>query len=340
MPSLQLNQAFYHEVVAPLVGAHPHAAALLGWGSDVLGFDSQRSTDHGWGPRLQVFVAEADVNAVRVRIDAGLPESFHDWPVRFGWDGIAPRHWVSVMPLSSWLIGHLGIDPRSAMSARDWLTVPQQLLLGVVRGAVYADPAGELAALRTRLGWYPSDVWRWMLAAQWQRIAQEEAFVGRASEAGDELGARLLAGRMVRELMCVVFLLRREYRPYAKWFGSAFARLPGVAALRPALERAIAATDHAAREAALVQAYEIVAEQHNAVGLTDTLDPRTRDYHGRPFRVLGADRFAAACVAAVRDPWLLRLPLVGSVDQFVDSSDVLTPADRARRLSAFYDQLA
>ena len=49
-PSLELNAAFYQEIVEPTVRPVPHAAALLGWGSDVLGFDTARSTDHGWGP--------------------------------------------------------------------------------------------------------------------------------------------------------------------------------------------------------------------------------------------------------------------------------------------------
>jgi uncharacterized protein DUF4037 len=339
VPSLRLNKAFYCEIVAPLVEPYPHAAALLGWGSDVLGFDSERSTDHGWGPRLQIFVAEADVDAVRVRVDTGLPASFRGLPVRFGWDDVAPRHWVSVVPLGTWLIRHLGIDPRCGMTTRDWLTVPQQLLLGVVRGAVYADPTGELTTLRSHLRWYPRDVWLWVLGAQWHRIAQEEAFVGRASEAGDELGSRLLAGRLVRELMCLVFLLQREYRPYSKWFGIAFASLPGAAVLRPVLERAVAAGQYAAREAALVEAYEAVAAQHNAVGLTTEVDPRTRDYHGRPFRVLMADRFADACTAAIRDTWLRGLPLVGTVDQFVDSTDVMRPSERPQHLRPFYDRI-
>jgi hypothetical protein len=54
---LDLSAAFYAEAVAPLVGDVPHAAGLVGWGSDVLGFDTSRSTDDGWGPRLRVFVA-------------------------------------------------------------------------------------------------------------------------------------------------------------------------------------------------------------------------------------------------------------------------------------------
>ena len=59
-PGLELSGSFYREVVRPLVAGREHAAALLGWGSDVLGFDTARSTDHGWGPRLLIFVDRAE----------------------------------------------------------------------------------------------------------------------------------------------------------------------------------------------------------------------------------------------------------------------------------------
>jgi len=56
IPGLELSRGFYHDVVRPLLGDVRHSAGLLGWGSDVLGYDTARSTDHGWGPRLLVFV--------------------------------------------------------------------------------------------------------------------------------------------------------------------------------------------------------------------------------------------------------------------------------------------
>ena len=37
-----------------------YAAALIGRGSEVLGFDDEMSTDHHWGPRLQIFLKEGD----------------------------------------------------------------------------------------------------------------------------------------------------------------------------------------------------------------------------------------------------------------------------------------
>ena len=49
-----------------------------------------------------------------------------------------------------------------------------------------------------------------------------------------------------------------------------------------------------------------------------------------------ADRFTDACLATVTDPALGKLPLIGSVDQVVDSTDVLTSARVCRRLAALY----
>lgn len=84
VPALPLSHDFYLEVVLPLIKGYRHAAALLGWGSDVLGYDTERSTDHGWGPRLQVFVREQHLAPVRAAVDAGLPTSYQGWPVTFG----------------------------------------------------------------------------------------------------------------------------------------------------------------------------------------------------------------------------------------------------------------
>jgi hypothetical protein len=335
VPGLELNEGFYRDAVEPLLRPWPHSAALLGEGSEILSFDTERSTDHGWGPRLQVFVAPHDVADARAAVEVGLPDRFRGWPTRYGWDDTPVQHHVRVAPLGAWLESQLGIDPRGGLAPLDWLLIPQQQLLGVVRGRVYRDDLGELAAVRARLRWFPDQVWIWMLACAWRRIEQEEAFVGRSAEAGDELGSRLVAARLVRELMRLCFLLQRSYWPYAKWFGSAFARLRDEDGLGDALARVLAAPGYARREAALVEAYELVAARHNAAALTAPADPTVRPYHSRPFRVLHSERFVGSCLAEVSDPWLRSQPLVGSVDQFADSTDALYP-ERARRLGAVY----
>jgi hypothetical protein len=188
VPGLELNAAFYAEVVGPLLAPWPHAAARLGTGSEVLGFDTDRSTDHGWGP--------------------GLPETFRDWPVRYGWDDHPVSHHFRVTTVSDWIRGELGVDPSEGLRSVDWLLMPQQKLLEVTSGAVYHDETEALGEIRHRLAWYPEPVWLWMLAAQWRRISQEEAAVGRTAEVGDELGSHLVTARFTRELMRLWFLLQ------------------------------------------------------------------------------------------------------------------------------------
>ena len=61
---IELSRRFYGELVRPwLQSAYPdlrHAAALMDFGSELLGFDDEMSQDHNWGPRVRLYVTEAD----------------------------------------------------------------------------------------------------------------------------------------------------------------------------------------------------------------------------------------------------------------------------------------
>jgi hypothetical protein len=306
-----------------------YSAALLGWGSEVLGFDSQRSTDHNWGPRLQVFLAAGggpSSGEIDAMLASELPATFQGHRTAFP-DTQDPsgtaRHWVEVAPLGSWLTGELGFDPTRPVRLLDWLAAPTQRLAEVTAGAVFHDGTGELNRARSRLAWYPHDVWLYVLACQWQRIGQEEAFPGRCAESGDELGSAIVTARLARDLMRLCLLMARRYPPYSKWLGTALARLPDGADIALALSRAVSAADWQTRERHLGHAYEIAAALHNRLGLTGHVDPQTRPYYERPYQVIDAGRFAAALCEAITDPQIQRLPGAGAVDQFIDSTDAL-----------------
>ncbi len=336
-PGTELAARYYQEVVGPLLDQHApglrHAAALIGWGSEVLGFDSPRSTDHNWGPRCQIFLGEQDMDRagqVAAMLEDRLPATFSGWPTRFidaTTADTAPRHWVEVAGIGAWLTGRLGFDPRAGVGLDDWLASPTQLLAEITGGAVFSDAlaAGSgLHAARAALRWYPDDVWRYVLACQWARIGQEEAFPGRCAEAGDDLGSAILAARLSRDVMRLMLLMHRAYPPYSKWLGSAFARLPGLnAGLRPALLGAVTARSWPEREQNLCAAYEEVAALHNGLGLSAEVDGSVRPYFDRPFLVIGAERFAAALRESIADDEIRRLPAAGAVDEFVDSTDAL-----------------
>jgi hypothetical protein len=341
MPGLELARALYAEVVAPLLDAEPgapgYAAALLGPGSEVLGFDSQRSTDHDWGPRLQVFLAPGpDPSRIAGRLAAGRPSTFRGYdtafPVSREPDGLARPRIEVVADLPGWL--GLGFDPRRPATVADWLAAPAQRLAEITGGAVFHDGPGDLSAARAALAWYPRDVWLHVLACQWARIAAEEAFPGRCAEGGDELGSALVTGRLARDLIRLCLLMRRRYPPYSKWLGAAFGRLPEAAAIGPALRAAVAADTWSARERHLSRALTAVAARHNELGLTGPLDPRTRPYFDRPYQVIGAGRFEGALRAAIADPRIRALGPAGAVDQIIDSTAAIGSQEIRRAAAA------
>jgi len=335
IPGLQLAREFYATVVRPLVEEQlpqmRYAAALLGPGSEVAGFDTGRSTDHDWGPRLQVFLGDGDADrhaaAITAMLASRLPPSFRGYPVAFPVTrepGGISRHRVEAVGLGAWLTGQLGFDPRSGVTLLDWLATPAQRLAEITGGVVFHDGPGELTRARARLAWYPRDVWLYLLACQWQRIGQEEGFPGRCAEAGDDLGSIIVTARLARDLMRLCLLMHRCYPPYSKWLGTAFAQLPGTTELTASLTGAISAGDWRTREQHLGQAYETVAALHNQLGLTPPLDTRTRGFHDRPYQVIGAARFTTTLQEAITDPHIGHLPLTGAIDQLIDSTDAIS----------------
>lgn len=361
IPGLELNRAFYGEVVAPILRETfpglAHSAARLGQGSDVLGYDTPMSMDHGWGPRIELFLSDKDHVAYAAPLldvlARRLPRQFRGFPVAFtvpdaSTDGsrcmdfsslegqAGDRHLVSVQTVGSFLEDHLGVDARRELTPLDWLSFSEQRLLELTRGAIYHDGLGELEPARRKLAYHPRDVWLFRLASQWRRIAQEEPFVGRCGDVGDDLGSRVVAARMVRELMRLCLLMGRRYAPYSKWLGTEFSRLACYPQLEPLLARALRAEGWPERQAALAEAYEEAGRMHNALGVTPPVDPKTRWFYGRPFRVLVADRFADATRAVIEDPWLRGLPLIGGADEFCDSTDVTSYTERIRLLRTIY----
>lgn len=354
-PGLDLNEQFYHQVVRPMLAAHfpglAHSAARLGDGSEVLGFDDGMSTDHDWGIRQQLFLREADVErwgtAVTDTLAHHLPPTYRGTAVHFGPpDAEGARlpeqiaagpvsHRIEVTTARRFFQEHLGVDPVMAWTAVEWIIIPQQRLLTLTAGRVFADELGELTPLRQKLAYFPHDVWLYLLSCQWRRVGQEDHFVGRTGIRGDDIGSRLLAARLVHDVMMLGFLYEKRYAPYPKWFGTAFNRLDCAAELNPILTAVLAASDWQTREGHLCTAFKVIGEMHNRLHITPPLPTGCQNYYGRPFYVHTGD-YASTIWAAIGDEAVKRLPYMGSVDQMSDNTDLLSYPDNYARLRPLY----
>ena len=353
IPGLELSRRFYQEAVRPILDARfpglLYAAARIGRGSEVLGFDTPMSTDHDWGPAVSIFLRDEDADLVE-RIDAalgeGLPATFAGYPVLVAAGVDAPgderptRHRAVPQTLRGFVRHYLAHDLGAPLAPADWLTISSQVLREVTAGAVHVDMVGELTALRAQLAFYPHDVWLYLLAAGWQRIGQEEHLMPRAGFVGDELGSAVIGSRLVRDVMALCFLIERQYAPYPKWFGTAFGRLRCAPALTPPLWQAQRAATWHEREAALAAAYEQLAAMHNALGVSAPVPAVASPFFNRPFRVIWGGQVAETIRAAISDPEVQRIAarrLIGGIDQWSDSTDMRADIGRRATLRSLYD---
>jgi uncharacterized protein DUF4037 len=350
---LQFNQLFYEDVVAPILQSRfpsiRYSAALIGWGSDVLGYDDLQSTDHNWGPRFQLFLAEQDFEKYRKAIsdtlDEYMPAEFRGYATAFPMVGNehqpgesnSRKHNISVQIIRHFFSCYLGCDPYHDLGVADWLTFSEHKLLAVTSGEVFHDGLEELEPIRQKFHYYPKDVWLYMLAAQWEKIFEQQAFVGRCGYVGDELGSILIAARQIKNLMRLCFLLERKYAPYSKWFGTAFNQLACARELHPIFMKVLQATDWRARQEFLAQAYEVVARLHNALGITIPLRETAAQYYGRPYLVAGDERYGEQLRRLLTSEEVRNVQhQLGSVNQFVDSDDKLNNLDLCQKLKNIY----
>ena len=294
----------------------PLATARLGSGSEVLGLDDEMSRDHDWGLRLTVLVAEYEIRQVEAVLEDGLPDEWAGHPTRFAttWDPVVRQRAEVASPLD-FAHSRTGLELDREPDTVEWLSLTGQAVLEVVGGPVFRDDTGELTAIRQLLGWYPDDVWRYVVAADWAKLGEELQFVGRVAERGDDAGSRILAARLARTVMHLGFLLERRWPPYAKWLGTAFAALPGMTGVAAALDRALAAEHWREREAGLVDALNTLAGE-----------TATAPFFERPYRGLRSPD--EPLLAGISDPLLTGREPIGSVEQWSDSVPLLMDAER------------
>lgn len=350
-----LCERFFHEAAKPILDrAFPelrYTAGLLGYGSDVLGYDDAVSTDHMWGPRFYLFLEEKELHRkddVMEVFSRALPHSFLGYSVNFSEPdpddgGVQHAAAVDEGPVSplifidtvdGFIRGYLGTADLDSLTEVDWLSFSEHKLLALRLGRFYVDDLSMVAKLK-KLDYYPNGVWRYLIASQWALISEEQAFVKRCGgSAGDELGSRLCCARIADRVMRLCFLYARTYAPYSKWYGTAFARLDTDPGIKDALAEALSANDLLQREEAIAQAQALTAALHNAYRITEPVEYRVESYFDRDIKVIFADKFASATAAALKGTALEGLPLIGKLDQvgnMVELTDDTTYRERIRR---------
>lgn len=341
MKGLDLCEGFFEAHARPLLEKEfpglRYTAGLLGYGSDVLGYDDEVSTDHMWGPRFYLFLSATDIDQkadILKALQNGLPYTYKGYSVNFSAPdpndgGVRHPEFITcgtVFPLvwihtpEDFQNQYLGGQPETNY---DWLSLSEHRLLGFTSGKLFSDKL-DMQALRNRVSHYPRDVRLYLIASQWALISEEQAFVKRCGVRGDGLGSRITCSCIAERLMRLCFLYEDRYAPYSKWFGTAFSELSVNPQIGEEIRRALCADDTAQRENHLVNAQVLVAKLHNEKDVTELVSTKPQPYFGRDIQVIYADRIAEAVQKQITDDELRKLPMFGTLSQvgnFVSLSD-------------------
>lgn len=354
MLGLDLSRDYYTQVVRPLIEGHfpqissRHAAALIGWGSDVLANDDGFSRDHEWGPRCLIFLPDSLIglgNDLRDLFNSAIPTSFMGYPTRFvvdeglgcrlpSRDDLGDVH-IEITTVSKYLSENLGVvTPQDDVA---WLSVPENRLFEFTSGEVFFDGSGELTALRGFYrDYYPLNVWKYRLAYAWKSLGWDIDLIGLCSARGDIISSRNCLYATLLRIIKLVFLLNRQYSPsYPKWQGKEFYKLPHLShEIGPVLEGCYLDVD-----------------VESVVGKLETICSRLIAYQNGFDQLPAVD--AAPCRSASgfwhidlqhiadqifesMDGWLRNISLDGAVDQWITNQDFMLDINKLKLLSHVY----
>jgi hypothetical protein len=114
IPGLRLGELFFGEAVKPILTTYfptlRYGAALVGTGSEILGFDTALSTDHDWGPRVMLFLSLQDraqyVDTILDVLAQNLPRQVRGYATNFSPPNLEDRGTRVLRATEDGLVNH------------------------------------------------------------------------------------------------------------------------------------------------------------------------------------------------------------------------------------------
>ena len=232
--AMDLSKTYFEDIAFPaLQEAFPKlaprlAAGLVGNGSECFGYDDEISRDHDWGIDFFIWLPDQDQKAIpavaafKQRLFAENPPMFQRQRSEYG------AH-VGVTRVGDFYQSLIGY-PEGPEAIDQWRRVPEENLAIAVNGKVFYDGDGEFTRIREKvLQHYPEDLRKKKMAARCMAIAQTGQYnYLRMARRKDWVTVQTVLSRFCDNVMGLVFLLKKIYRPFYKW---AYRRMTGIVPL-------------------------------------------------------------------------------------------------------------
>lgn len=206
---LELGRELAHQVAQDielnLPDLLPHIClALVGTGSECLGFDDAISEDHDFTKRCQLFLPADIYTANQDRLQSYFKNYVYGT--------------VQIESISDFYRRYT-LYPEGPQCDKEFRRVPQDLLCTATNGEVFLDNFGSFTHIRQRLlAYYPEDIRLRKIAYELNQLAQSGQYnLPRMLQRGDTIAASLALHEFVHHYMLLVHLLNKSYAPFYKW---------------------------------------------------------------------------------------------------------------------------
>ena len=189
--------------------------ALVGVGSECLGFDDEISEDHDFSSQCQLFLDDSDYKTYKSDLESSLKIFCKD--LESLTSNLKDVN-VEIMPISNFY-KYYTLFENGPKTESEYRKVPMDLLCVATNGKVFLDNLGKFSEIRNRLlNFYPEDIRLKKIAFQLNKMAQSGQYnYSRMIKRGDTVAANIAQGEFVKHYLEFVHLLNKKYMPFYKW---------------------------------------------------------------------------------------------------------------------------
>lgn len=189
--------------------------ALVGVGSECLGFDDEISEDHDFSSRCQIFLDDSDYKTYKSDLESSLKIFCKD--LESLTSNLKDIN-VEIMPIPNFY-KYYTLFENGPKTESEYRKVPMDLLCVATNGKVFLDNLGKFSEIRNRLlNFYPEDIILKKIAFQLNKMAQSGQYnYNRMIKRGDTVAANIAQGEFVKHYLEFVHLLNKKYMPFYKW---------------------------------------------------------------------------------------------------------------------------
>ena len=189
--------------------------ALVGVGSECLGFDDEISEDHDFSSRCQLFLDDSDYKTYKSDLESSLKIFCKDLESLTSNLKVVN---IEIMPISNFY-KYYTLFENGPKTESEYRKVPMDLLCVATNGKVFLDNLGKFSEIRNRLlNFYPEDIRLKKIAFQLNKMAQSGQYnYSRMIKRGDTVAANIAQGEFVKHYLEFVHLLNKKYMPFYKW---------------------------------------------------------------------------------------------------------------------------